>query len=535
MADNEHQRLLWQQENTQQGAVPATVQEYQTPAWQQPSQEVSLELPELSAESIAFIERLQRLNDTLIYRPSGSRASIEPISWSVGLLSLFFGNWPLSLACMMLAVLANRHKATEARLIEAQAALDLAHYQPEWLGPLALALESPRPAVRPIAAQTLLRVLPRVDAQHVEVLDSHQRGCLYRRLIPTEQMDIVLALAILEMLESYGERECLPYVERLAHSPFPSGERRRLCAVAQTVLPRIRTRLERQEEMARKAADLSPSEQQEQASEVTPQEQTRGVAPQTRWAVTQVEAQLKLLEQEKRTHQQPGMRLAFLIASWCVIVPFTVVQTLHSITADNWPMAGLWGVLAVLATQLHRFCLSPKQTEAARKLATHDDVRGVGPLAEALEWPDSDIQMVASRALTRLLPRLQATDAGLLNAAQRANLYRKLNPYQSGHHVELQLAILKAMEQVGDEAAVPYVQRLAGSITLTWHQKRVRQAAQDCLPYLKDRAAQLRVSQTLLRASSATTVTPDMLLRPAENTSNAPEQLLRADERGSGE
>ncbi len=50
----------------------------------------------------------------------------------------------------------------------------------------------------------------------------------------------------------------------------------------------------------------------------------------------------------------------------------------------------------------------------------HDDARGVGRLAEALEWPDHDIQLVAARALTRLLPRLQATDAGLLDFGRNA-------------------------------------------------------------------------------------------------------------------
>ena len=48
-----------------------------------------------------------------------------------------------------------------------------------------------------------------------------------------------------------------------------------------------------------------------------------------------------------------------------------------------------------------------------------DDVRGVGTLSEALEWPDASTQRVAASALTRLLPLMTASDGNLLNAKQR--------------------------------------------------------------------------------------------------------------------
>jgi hypothetical protein len=332
-------------------------------------------------------------------------------------------------------------------------------------------------------------------------------------------METTLTLAILDTVEQVGNAEAIPYVERLSYAMISSAERKRVSAVAKAVLPRLRIRLQREAEAARQIVGAEADEEKLVAD----------VTPQTRWAVTQVESQLKLLDQEKKRHQQPGMRLGFLIASWCVIVPYTATQVWLSLTQGSWLGALIWSLLTIFGTQLHRFCLSPKQTEAARKLAMHDDVRGVGPLAEALDWPDSDIQMVAARALTRLLPRMQATDANLLNSGQRANLYRKLHPYQTGQQTDLQLAILKALEQIGDEAAVPHVRRLAGSFGLTSRQKQVKQAAIDCLPYLNARAAQLRVSQTLLRASSATGTSADMLLRPVENAVAAPaEQLLRA-------
>ena len=93
----------------------------------------------------------------------------------------------------------------------------------------------------------------------------------------------------------------------------------------------------------------------------------------------------------------------------------------------------------------------------------------------------------------------------------------------------LLLAILAALEQVGDEAAVPYVKRLADSRAITREQRRIQQKAEACLPYLESCANQRRGSQTLLRASSIDSTRPEILLRPASgNTDTEPEQLLRA-------
>ena len=60
---------------------------------------------------------------------------------------------------------------------------------------------------------------------------------------------------------------------------------------------------------------------------------------------------------------------------------------------------GVLGVVGVglgLGTQLHRFVLSSRRTETAQKLAAYDDVEGVGLLAETLEWPNPEMQAVAS-------------------------------------------------------------------------------------------------------------------------------------------
>lgn len=91
------------------------------------------------------------------------------------------------------------------------------------------------------------------------------------------------------------------------------------------------------------------------------------------------------------------------------------------------------------------------------------------------------------------------------------------------------LATLKALEQVGDEAAVPYVEQLALANPKSPAQYRIRESARECLPYLRSGAAQRQGSQTLLRASSSDAgQQTNVLLRPAVNVSTVEEaQLLR--------
>ncbi len=177
---------------------------------------------------------------------------------------------------------------------------------------------------------------------------------------------------------------------------------------------------------------------------------------------------------------------------------------------------------------------SPAQIEAAQLLAEIDDIRAVGPLAEALEFRDlarfSGTSRAAARALARLLPRLQAGDAGLVNEAQRACLYRALplSPYLIG--ADLLCAILRAMAQIGDEKALPHVRRLANLRTArTDVDDRIREEARNCLATLLARIEGRRAPQMLLRAMGSAEAMPELLLRPAgAGPDPAPQQLLRS-------
>ena len=227
--------------------------------------------------------------------------------------------------------------------------------------------------------------------------------------------------------------------------------------------------------------------------------------------------------------RNPGMRIGFLLATWLIIVPYTGFQAVMGLLDKN-PLQGVcFTILMLLSTQLYRLTLSKKQSEAAYKLALTNDINAVGSLAEMLDWPDTELSGAASRALTHLLPRLNASHAHLLYDGQRQSLYRRLKKSIAVQNIGFSLEVLKALEQIGDMSAVPYVEKLAENIAISHNESRLREAAIQCLPFLKIRAECTHNTQTLLRASSAELTPQEMLLRPVYNITEAfPEQLLRA-------
>jgi len=163
---------------------------------------------------------------------------------------------------------------------------------------------------------------------------------------------------------------------------------------------------------------------------------------------------------------------------------------------------------------------------AALAVSRLDDVRAIGPLAEALEFPDRDIRPIASKALVHLLPRLNADAAALLSPAQRACLNRALRGDQS----KLILAILKAWERAGDSKAIPAVRRLAEGHGECGQIPEVVQAARECLPFLRQSLEQRQNDTQLLRPSDGNPTPSDVLLRPAAShaSTDPPNELLRS-------
>jgi HEAT repeat protein len=143
-----------------------------------------------------------------------------------------------------------------------------------------------------------------------------------------------------------------------------------------------------------------------------------------------------------------------------------------------------------------------------------------GAFATCLGDPDSAIHNMAARVLRDLLPQLKASDAARFRGSEMDALIRALPGKDTG----LTMSILKALEQIGDDRAVPAVEEL----TLRSRSEPVRRAALNCLPYLKERAEETRAARTLLRASDAGSAERARdLLRPATG-GGSPNELLRS-------
>ncbi len=162
------------------------------------------------------------------------------------------------------------------------------------------------------------------------------------------------------------------------------------------------------------------------------------------------------------------------------------------------------------------------QRRAAQVLADFDDVRVIGALAESLTMEDPYTVKVAKAGLKRLLPRVKVTDAGYFRTDQLSALYAALTSMDD----QLVVAILRALEQIGDERALPLVEKLAERPVSTRAGQRIREAATECLPALLNRTGQERVGQTLLRATEAPDQPAEALLRPAAHVAGRGEDSL---------
>lgn len=206
------------------------------------------------------------------------------------------------------------------------------------------------------------------------------------------------------------------------------------------------------------------------------------------------------------------------------------------------PLALFW--IGVTVTLLRSAGKPRKQMrEMARALGESGSIRAAGALLDTFQQEDQKVHQAAKEGLTEILPRFQPADADLLTPAQRAALVRQLNlpllhigvkrgasasaAYR--RNVEFRIAILKALAQIGDESALPIVQRLACSEAKSDVQRRIQAAAATALPDLLLRVEQQHSHQTLLRASDASANEPESLLRAASGSSAKarPEQLLK--------
>ena len=238
-----------------------------------------------------------------------------------------------------------------------------------------------------------------------------------------------------------------------------------------------------------------------------------------------VEAVTDMLAKTQRAIRRRKFRFwaAFAVTEAVFLLPaalgFVSLASHNDLREINFFLfALLFGVAAFSVMLITLFMPVKLDMEALMKLG---GTRAIPTLLDALTLkPSTGYRKSVLNVLTVLLPQMQASDASLLTPSHcRLFTVWLTHAFNSaffrGVGSDFIVALLKAYEQVGDAKAIPIVERLANSAPRSEGQRRIQQAAQDCLPLLQAHVSGVDVTQTLLRASMPETNTPATLLRAA--------------------
>ena len=158
------------------------------------------------------------------------------------------------------------------------------------------------------------------------------------------------------------------------------------------------------------------------------------------------------------------------------------------------------------------------------------DTRSIGALAQLCRQSESTSNIGAPiDILLEMLPHVKASDARFISNSQMESLLELLVVHNqfcigSRRSKEVPIAILNALEQIGDSRAIEPVRRLTtGRKNRLYHQP-----ARECLAVLEQHSPDRDYNRTLLLPASEEADT-ETLLRAANWQAEAqPEQLLRA-------
>lgn len=234
-----------------------------------------------------------------------------------------------------------------------------------------------------------------------------------------------------------------------------------------------------------------------------------------------------LLYAEIKVRRKRDKLNPILICTWAVA--FVAAICLQNIFGDDRTMRSFFGHLMGIVSTLTGVMIVSNRINVRRSILSAlqqtNDIKQIGLFALCINENDAGVRSIAKNALTRLLPKTQASDSQHLTSDEMQALIDAIRRQKD--YPTFMLALLKGLEQIGDERALPNVEALTRDPYIF---PAVRQAAWDCLPYLQIRAEQAEQAQTLLRASSGSEISPGTLLRPAQGvstSSNDAQELLR--------
>jgi len=120
------------------------------------------------------------------------------------------------------------------------------------------------------------------------------------------------------------------------------------------------------------------------------------------------------------------------------------------------------------------------RARSVQALINTGSLSAIRPMLEAACFGDREVRAVATRGLMRLLPRLRRSDRELVFHDGLSLTYRLL---KRTHEEQLQIAILEALEEVGDSLTSWHVLGLRNST----RSPQVRTAAERCYESLEER------------------------------------------------
>lgn len=166
---------------------------------------------------------------------------------------------------------------------------------------------------------------------------------------------------------------------------------------------------------------------------------------------------------------------------------------------------------------------------AVEALARIGNPLSVCSLAKAASTSNARLGSAARSALMRILPRLRASHFGALDIETTPALCGALllsEPAPEHEDREFQLAVLRALELVGDGRSISTVELVLDRTS----DAAVRRLADAVLPVLVERHRQVKDSGTLLRGASEPNPDAGHLLRAASETgvADTPDQLLHS-------
>jgi len=233
-------------------------------------------------------------------------------------------------------------------------------------------------------------------------------------------------------------------------------------------------------------------------------------------------------------------RLVWFLAAFCLTLSFIIARIAESRTGTgdsdslSWllPIGASFALFLPVVAALIASFPSRKLRNAMQALARLGTVRDINELIEvqrSLVGRETSLEL--RKALTRSLLQVRASDKEIISESSWKELRGILSAIFTGeaglwkgNRLDFYEAVIKAMEQVGDERVLKSVERIANIGGKSAARQRLRLAAQQCLPALRARVRETTAPETLLRA-----VVPDSsgeLLRPVSGTAAANSELL---------